>query len=105
MKPGNFVLVTALIGATIFSPTLASADPTLLTILALSAANGGENAAPASPEEIVVVSDADPLGDALAGVFAPMTDTAGGSDVSTGVSYRKGGGYHCHRGHRCHTHR
>ena len=105
MKAGNFVFATALIGAMVFAPTLASADPTLITILALSAATGGDVATPATAEEIMVVSDSDPLDDALAGVFAPATDSTEPLKTNAVVTHRAGGAYHCHRGHHCHAHR
>jgi hypothetical protein len=105
MKPGNFAFATALIGLAVFSPTLASADPTLITILALSAASGGDAAAPARSEDMMVVSDSDPLGDTLAGIFGPANEPESASKVSAGVSHHTGRAYHCHRGHHCHTHR
>jgi hypothetical protein len=102
MKIRNCVVMAAFIGAAAIAPSMASADPTLLTILALSAVNGGAVAAPAPQPMSAANVDADPFGDVLPDIVGGGDDADG---LSTGVSWRSHGVYHCHRRHSCHAHR
>lgn len=102
MKIRNYISIAAFVGAAAMTPSMASADPTLLTILALSAVNGGSVAAPASQTMSAANIDADPFGDVLPDIFGGNEDA---DRLSTGVSWHRHGLYHCHRRHRCHAHR
>jgi hypothetical protein len=95
------VFMAAIISAAM-APSIASADPTLLTILALSAMNGGA-VAPTTSQPVPPASvDADPFGDVLPDVFG---GDEGADRISAGVSWHGPRVYHCHRRHRCHAHR
>ncbi len=101
MKLKASVFMAAFIGAAM-APSIASADPTLLTILALSAMNGGAVAPTTSQPMPPASVDADPFADILPDVFGGAGDA---DRIPAGVSLRGPRVYHCHRRHGCHAHR
>jgi hypothetical protein len=101
MKRGKSLILVAFMGAAIFAPSMASADPTLLTILALSSISDG--AVKKSTARQTSVPNVDP--DAVENVLSDIFGVADDSDsIAANVSPRPHGVYHCHRRHHCHTH-
>jgi hypothetical protein len=102
IKRAKSLILVAFVGAAALAPSMASADPTLLTILALSAIGDGTVREPTAPQPNVDNVDPGPVGSVFSDIFGATDDP---DRVAAHVSLRARGVYHCHRRHHCHTHR